>query len=122
MFITALITTVKTWRQTKCPLTDELIKMWYVCVYINIHTHTDISFWKNNIHTYTYMEYYSAIEKEWNNAIFSDVDGPRNHDSRWSKPNTERQMSYDIIYTWNLKKKKEDTNEPIYSTERDLQT
>ena len=42
MFITALFTVAKTWKQPKCPLTDEWIKkMWYI---------------------YT-MEYYSAIKK-----------------------------------------------------------
>ena len=42
MFIVALFTTAKTWKQPKCPPTNELIKkMWYI---------------------YT-MEYYSAIEK-----------------------------------------------------------
>ena len=31
MFITALFTTAKTWKQTKCPSVDEWIKkMWYV--------------------------------------------------------------------------------------------
>ena len=42
MFIAALFTTARTWKQHKCPLTDERIKkMW---------------------HIYT-MEYYSAIKK-----------------------------------------------------------
>ena len=42
MFIAALFTIVKTWKQPKCPSTDEWIKkMWYI---------------------YT-MEYYSAIKK-----------------------------------------------------------
>ena len=42
IFIAALFTIAKTWKQPKCPLTDEWIKkMWYV---------------------YT-MEYYSAIKK-----------------------------------------------------------
>ena len=42
MFIPALFTIAKTWKQPKCPLTDEWIKkMWYI---------------------YT-VEYYSAIKK-----------------------------------------------------------
>ena len=31
MFTAALFTVAKTWKQTKCPLTDEWIKkMWYI--------------------------------------------------------------------------------------------
>ena len=45
-------------------------------------------------------------KKEWINAIYSDMDGPRDHHTEWSKSDRERQTSYDIAYTWNLKKKK----------------
>ena len=38
VFIAALFTIAKTWKQLKCPLTDELVKM----PYIHIHTHTHI--------------------------------------------------------------------------------
>ena len=42
MFIAALFTIAKTWKQPKCPLTDDWIrKMWYIYI----------------------MEYYSAIKK-----------------------------------------------------------
>ena len=42
MFTAALFTIVNTWKQSKCPLTDELIKkMWYIYI----------------------MKYYSAIKK-----------------------------------------------------------
>ena len=42
MFIAALFTIAKTWKQPKCPSTDEGIKkLWYICT----------------------MEYYSAIKK-----------------------------------------------------------
>ena len=42
MFIAALFTIAKTWKQPKCPLTDEWIKkMWYIYK----------------------MEYYTAIKK-----------------------------------------------------------
>ena len=30
MFIAALFTIAKTWKQLKCPLTEEWIKMWYI--------------------------------------------------------------------------------------------
>ena len=30
MFIAALFTIAKTWKQPKCPSTDEWIKMWYI--------------------------------------------------------------------------------------------
>ena len=42
IFIVALFTIAKTWKQPKCPLTDDWIKMWYI---------------------YT-IEYYPAIKKD----------------------------------------------------------
>ena len=63
MFIAALFTIAKTWKQPKCPSTEEWIKkMWYI---------------------YT-MEYYSAIKREWNNAICSNMDGPRDYLTKWN--------------------------------------
>ena len=41
MFTTALFTIAKTWKQPKCPSTEEWIKMWYVFT----------------------MEYYSGLNK-----------------------------------------------------------
>ena len=41
MFITAVFTIAKTWKQPKCPSTKEQIKMWYMYA----------------------MKYYSAIKK-----------------------------------------------------------
>ena len=97
VFIAALFTTAKTRKQPECPLTDEWIKMWYISV-----------------------EYYSAFKK---NEIMPFA-------ATWmdleiiilSKSDKERQISYDIAYMWNLKKKKKDTNERIYKTETDSQT
>ena len=34
------------------------------------------------------------------------MDGARDYHTKWSKPDRERQTSYDITYMWNLKKKK----------------
>ena len=42
-------------------------------------------------------------KKEWNNAICSNIDGPRDYHTKWSKSERERQI-YDIAYMWNLKK------------------
>ena len=57
--------------------------------------------------------------KEWNNAICSNMDGPRDYHTEWSKSDRERQILYDITYMWNLKY---DTNELTYKTEIDSQT
>ena len=55
MFIAALFTIARAWKQPKCSSTEEWIKkLWYI---------------------YT-MEYYSAI-KEQNCVICRDADGPR---------------------------------------------
>ena len=58
-------------------------------------------------------------KKEWNNAIYSNMDGPRDYHTKQSKSEKERQIPYDITYLWNLKY---DTNERIYETEKDPQT
>ena len=56
MFTAALFTVGRSWKQPKCPSTDEWIKkMWYI---------------------YT-MEYYSSHKKEQNWVIFRDVDASR---------------------------------------------
>ena len=56
-------------------------------------------------------------KKEWNNAICSNMDGPRNYHTKWRKSERERerQILYDTTSMWNLKY---DTNELIYETER----
>ena len=93
MFISALFTIARTWTQPKCLLTDDCIrKVWY------IHT----------------MEYYSAIKKnkimpfaatrmKLETLTLSEVKSER-----------ERQISYDITYTWNLTY---GTNELMYRKE-----
>ena len=97
MFIVALFTIAKTWKQPKCPSKNEWVKkMWYM---------------------YT-MEHQSAINKNeimpfaatWMDleiTILSEV-----------KSDRERQI-YVITYMQNLKY---DSNELIYKTETDSQT
>ena len=67
---------------------------------------------------YIYNGILLSHKKEWNDAIFSNMDGPRDYHTKWSKSERERQIPYDITYMWNLKY---DTNEPIYKTETDSQ-
>ena len=62
-----------------------------------IHTHT-------HTHTHTYNGILLSHKKEWNNAICSNMDGPRDYHTKWSKPDRERQISCDIANMWDLKK------------------
>ena len=56
MFIAAMFTIAKTWKQPRCPLSDERMKMW-------------------NIYTVTITQ----PEKVQNNAICRNMDGPRDY-------------------------------------------
>ena len=53
-------------------------------------------------------------KKEWNNAICSNMAGPRDDHTKQSKPDRERQISWYRLYVGS---KKYDTNELIYKTE-----
>ena len=70
MFIAALFTIAKIWKQPKCPSTDGWIKkMWYICT----------------------TEHYVAIKK---NEIFCDnTDGPR---GSYAKRNRSEKDKYYI--------------------------
>ena len=88
MFTAALFTIAKLWKQPKYPLMEEQIKKtWRV---------------------YT-MKYYSAIKKN-EFAICSNMDGPRDCHTQWSKSGRDSEVSYDTSYTQNLKKKKIQNN------------
>ena len=69
------------------------------------------------VHTYNGISL--SHKKEWNNAICSNMDGPRDYHTKWSKSERESQITYESTYMWNLKY---DTNERIYKTETDSQT
>ena len=51
--------------------------------------------------------------------ICSNMEGPRDNHTKWSKSERERQTPCDITYIWNLKY---DTNELIDKAETDSQT
>ena len=81
MFIAVLFTIARTWKQPKCPSTDEWIKkMW---------------------HIYT-MEYYLAIKR---NEIESFVETWMDLETViQSKSEREKQISYINACMWNLEK------------------
>ena len=82
MFIAALFTIARTWKQPKCPLTDEWInKMW---------------------HIYR-MEYYSAIKGnkiELFVVSWMDLESVIQSDVSQKEKNKYRMLTY----IWNLKK------------------
>ena len=66
MFMAALFTIARTWKQPKCLSTEEWIKkMWYI---------------------YTLLSH----KKEWNNAICSNIDGPGDYHTKWSQTEKEK--------------------------------
>ena len=95
VFIAALFKVAKIWKQPKCPSIAEWIKK-RLYIYTYIHT----------------VEYYVAIKKEWNNTTCTNMDGPRNYDTKWGKSDKDKyhMMSlicgiwkkwYKWIYLWN---------------------
>ena len=86
--------------------------MVYVCVCVYTHKYI-----YTHIYTHTYTHPYNGIllsyKKEWNNAIYSNVDGFRAYHTKWSKSERESQIPYNITYMWNFKY---DLNEIIYET------
>ena len=58
MFIAALFTIARTWKQPKCPSTDEWIKT----IYIHTHIYIQWNIYTVEWHIYT-MEYYLAVKR-----------------------------------------------------------
>ena len=74
VFIAALFTISRTWKQPRCPMTDKWIKkLWYI---------------------YT-MEYHSAIKKEHIWVSSNEVDEPRAYYTKWSR--SEVQFSHWVV-------------------------
>ena len=61
MFIAALFTIAKTWKQPKCPLTGEWINMWYIYIYNGIQL---------------------SYKNKQNNAIFSNINATRDYHTK----------------------------------------
>ena len=76
MFTAALFTIARSWKQPKCPLTDEWIKkMWYM---YTMEYYSAIK--RNEIRSFVVHIYNGILvshKKEQNWVICSEVDGPR---------------------------------------------
>ena len=83
MFIAALFTIARSWKQPKCTSTDKWIKkLWYI---------------------YT-MEYYSAIKRSEIGSFVETWMDLRDCHTECSKSERENQISYINAYIWNLEK------------------
>ena len=104
LFLAALFTIAKTWKQPKCPLTDDWIKkMWYTYkLYCVVYT-TE----QNIIQLQKKNEKMPFVKTWTHQQIIILNEGSRS------------QVPHNVIYMWNLKY---DTNELIYKTETDPQT
>ena len=82
MFISALFTIARTWKQPRCPSADEWIrKLWY------IHR----------------MEYHSAIKKNvFESVLMRWMKLEPIIQSEVSKPERKTPIQYINAYTWNL--------------------
>ena len=80
MFITALFTIARTWKQPRCPSADEWIrKLWYI---------------------YT-MKYYPAIKKNAFESVLMRWMKLEAYDAERSKPERKTPIQYTNAYMWN---------------------
>ena len=61
----------------------------YTYTHIHTHKHTYI-----HIHIHTHNGIWLSHKKEWNNAIYSNTDGPRDYRTKWTKSDKDK---YNII-------------------------
>ena len=60
-----------------------------------------INKWIDKDVEYLYNGILHNLTKEWNYAICSNTDRPRDYHTKWAR---HRHISYDVTYMWNLKK------------------
>ena len=60
--------------------------MWYIRIYIYIYV------------LYTHTGRLLNHHKEWNNAIYNNMNGPIDYHTKQSKSEREREIPYDITY------------------------
>ena len=83
MFIVALFTIARIWKQPKCPSADEWIKQLWDILCKGI---------------------LRGCKKE-NFTLCSSIHGPWEHYAKWNKPVRERRIPFDFTHMWNLMNK-----------------
>ena len=97
MFIAALFTIARMWKQPRCALADEWIRMWYI---------------------YT-MEYYSAIKKNRFESVL--IMWMKLKPIIWREVSQKEKHQYSIIaHIYGIQK--DGNNNPIFETEKETQT
>ena len=86
MFIAAMSTIAKLWKEARCPSTDEWIKKKW-CIYIYIYNGILCSHQK--------MKSCHLRQHGWNWRYYA----------KQNKSVRERQLSYDLAHMWNLRNK-----------------
>ena len=83
MFIAALFTVAKCWRQPKCPSVNEWIKkLWYIYTAEILHS-----------------------RKKGAPTLCDSMDGTGDYYAKLNKPGSKRQIPYDLTHKWNLMNK-----------------
>ena len=80
MFMAVLFTTAKIWKQHRCQWINEWIKMWQI-----------------------YSGILLSYKKVYNSAICNTMDEVGEYNSKWNKSDLERQILYNVNYSWNIK-------------------
>ena len=97
MFIAALFTIAKIWKQPSSFnrwMDKKAVVYIFVCVCVYIYIY---------IHTYIYYGMLLIHKKEQNFAICSNMDGLGGHYPKWNRSDRERQIPYDNTYMGNVK-------------------
>ena len=82
MFTATLLTVARTWKQPRCPSTDEWItKLWYIINGILL-----------------------SHKNEHIRVNSNEMDGPRAYYTERSKSERERKILYTNMYIWNLER------------------
>ena len=80
MFIAVLFTIAKYWKQPKCPSVNEWIKKL-------LHLHNGIL---------------CSRKKEGSTTLHDSMNGTGERFAKWNDPGSERQIPYDLTFSWNL--------------------